>query len=416
MSSLFRWFPLLLVLLSIITLAGSAPLPHHNDLSALELRDEGLSLLTERSLGDLWEREFDDEYLFERDILPLQDTPVVRRNIFQKIKEGFQKFGNAVKSGFQKVGQGIKNVAQKVGNGIKTAAQKVGQGVKTAVKKVGEGVKKAAGAVKNVAQKVGNGIKTAAKKVGEGVKKAAGAVKNVAQKVGNGIKNVAKKVGQGVKTAAQKVGQGIKTAAQKVGQGVKTAAQKVGKFVKENGAKVAKFGLQVWSTAQSVAAKGFKFIPGIGKPFSAALEGASKLTGLAADKIPADLGPQLGKGFDVMNKIKNPIGGAAGAVMGALRREELEEIFERYSDLEDLDIRDLVDEIFEERHFDDLELDTRDVESLVEREFDESDEIVARDIEEEDVLLVRDDVDEIDARYLIDEVEAFSERDSEVDE
>lgn len=163
-------------------------------------------------------------------------------------------------------------------------------------------------------ESLGAKIKHAFQKIGKGIKKGF-------EKVGQGIKKAAQKVGQGIKTAAKKVGEGVKTAAKKVGQGVKTAAKKVGQFVKTTGAKIAKFGLQVWSTAQSIGAKVAKFIPGIGKPISTALDAASKVTGLAAQKIPANLGGKLQKGFDVMNKIKNPVGGAAGAVIGALRRD-----------------------------------------------------------------------------------------------
>lgn len=164
-------------------------------------------------------------------------------------------------------------------------------------------------------------------------------IKNAFKKAGKAIKKGFQKVGEGVKKVAKKVGEGVKKAAKKVGEGVKTAAKKTGQFVKKTGAKIAKFGLQVWSTAQSVAAKAAKFIPGVGKPISAALEAASKGTGLAAHKIPVNLGGKLEKGFKVMDKIKNPVGGAAGAALKAFRRDADEnyDLFERdAADDEDL--------------------------------------------------------------------------------
>jgi gas vesicle protein len=239
---------------------------------------------------------------------------VRRKSIGAKIRDAFKKVGNGIKKGFQKVGQGIKHVAKKIGNGIKTAAKKVGNGIK------------------HVAKKIGNGIKTAAKKVGNGIK-------HVAKKVGNGIKHVAKKIGHGIKTAAKKVGH----------------------FVKTTGAKIAKFGLKVLSTAQSVAAKVAGFIPGIGKPIGKALKAASMGTNALSNRIHVSLGSKLDKGMRVMDKIRNPVSGAGGAVLDAiLRREE-------------------GDEWVIHRELDD---------SLWDREFDD-DDLYARDYDLEE----RDDVD-----------------------
>ena len=115
--------------------------------------------------------------------------------------------------------------------------------------------------------------------------------------------------------AAKKVAEGLKTGKPisnpertRYPRNCSLAAKKVGHFAKEVGAKVAKFGLEVVSTAQSVAAKAAKFIPGIGKPISAALTGMSKATSVASDKIHANLGSKLQKGMDVMKKIQNPVG------------------------------------------------------------------------------------------------------------
>lgn len=80
--------------------------------------------------------------------------------------------------------------------------------------------------------------------------------------------------------------------------------------MKTTGAKIAKFGLKVISTVQSVASKVAKFIPGIGKPISAALNGASKVSNLASNKIHVSLGKKLDKGMKIMDKIRNPVGGA----------------------------------------------------------------------------------------------------------
>jgi hypothetical protein len=114
--------------------------------------------------------------------------------------------------------------------------------------------------------------------------------------------------------------------------------------VKTTGAKVAKFGLQVMSTAESVGAKVAKFIPGVGKAVSTALNVESKVTGFASNAIHAKLSPKLQKGMNIMNKIQHPVseyhrfflseyfgqnidlfvrytGGAAGAVIDALKRD-----------------------------------------------------------------------------------------------
>jgi hypothetical protein len=102
---------------------------------------------------------------------------LVRRNIFSKIKKGFQNLGHDIKHVAQKVGSGIKKAAQTVGSGIKKVAQKVGSGIK------------------QVAQKVGSGIKTAAKKVGNFVKTTGAKIAKfgfkVVQSVGMAIGDVA---------------------------------------------------------------------------------------------------------------------------------------------------------------------------------------------------------------------------------
>jgi hypothetical protein len=229
----------------------------------------------------------------KHNLLDTDDDQLLRRNVFSKIKQGFQKLGHAIKSAAQKVGSGIKKAAQKVGGGIKKVAQKVGSGIKKAAQKVGGGIKK-------VAQKVGSGIKKAAQKVGAGIKK-------VAQKVGSGIKKV-----------AQKVGSGIKKAAQKVGSGIKTAAKKVGQFMKTTGAKIAKFGLQVVDTVGTAVGKVASFIPDVGKPLERAIVGVSKVAGVVSDKIHTNLSPKLQKGMNVMKK--------ADKIMGYIpRRRDLSE-------------------------------------------------------------------------------------------
>jgi hypothetical protein len=78
--------------------------------------------------------------------------------------------------------------------------------------------------------------------------------------------------------------------------------------VKKNGAKIAKFGLEVVSTEASVGSKVAKFIPGVGEGVSAALDVESTVTDIASNAIPADLGPQLDKGMQIMDKIQRPVG------------------------------------------------------------------------------------------------------------
>jgi len=207
----------------------------------------------------------------KHNLLDTDDDQLLRRNVFSKIKQGFQKLGHAIKSAAQKVGSGIKKAAQKVGGGIKKVAQKVGSGIKKA-----------------------------------------------AQKVGAGIKKVAQKVGSGIKKVAQKVGSGIKKAAQKVGSGIKTAAKKVGQFMKTTGAKIAKFGLQVVDTVGTAVGKVASFIPDVGKPLERAIVGVSKVAGVVSDKIHTNLSPKLQKGMNVMKK--------ADKIMGYIpRRRDLSE-------------------------------------------------------------------------------------------
>ena len=87
--------------------------------------------------------------------------------------------------------------------------------------------------------------------------------------------------------------------------------------MKTTGAKVAKFGLKVVQTWQNAGSKVVRFIPGIGKPLSKAMEGASKAAGAISDKIKVKLPPKLEKGMKVMNK--------ANKVMDYIPREFSEE-------------------------------------------------------------------------------------------
>jgi hypothetical protein len=85
-----------------------------------------------------------------------------------------------------------------------------------------------------------------------------------------------------------------------------SAAKKVGNFLKTTGAKIAKFGLEVVSTAASVASKFAKFIPVVGKAVSTALKVESKVTGAVSNAIHANLSPKLQKGMSVMGEIQHP--------------------------------------------------------------------------------------------------------------
>ncbi|KAF8996163.1 hypothetical protein BDQ17DRAFT_1544896 [Cyathus striatus] len=252
-----------------------------------------------------------------------QVTLVRRKSIFTKIKEGFKKLGKKIKSGFQKFGKKVKTGFQKFGKKVKTGFQKAGKAIKT------------------------------------GFKASISADKN--------------KAGKAIKTGFQKAGKAIKKVAKKVGNGIKTAAKKVGHFVKTTGAKVAKFGLKVLSTVESIGAKVAGFIPGIGKPISTALKAVSTGTNAASNAIHVDLGKKLDKGMKVLDKIRNPVSGAAGAALNAvLKRDfddsELEEVVSRDWDSEDsfLEMReDYLEERgewdeFEERDEEPYELEARD--------------------------------------------------------
>jgi phage-related protein len=115
------------------------------------------------------------------------DDQLVRRNIFSKIKKGFQNLGHDIKHVAQKVGSGIKKAAQTVGSGIKKAAQTVGHGIKTAAKTVGHFVKTTGAKVAKfglkVVQSVGMAIGDVASfipEVGKGVQQAINGVSKVA--------------------------------------------------------------------------------------------------------------------------------------------------------------------------------------------------------------------------------------------
>jgi hypothetical protein len=181
---------------------------------------------------------------------------LVRRNskLNAKIRAAFHSFGQKIKQGFQKVGQKIKQ-------GFQTFGKKVKQGFQIA------------------GQKIKQGFQTAG------------------QKIKQGFQTAGTKIKQGFQTAGTKIKQGFQTFAKKAKQGF----QKVGTFLKTTGAKIAKFGLKVVQTLYTVAGKIVSWIPAVGKPIDRALEGVSKLAGLASDKIHANLGKKLEKGMKVMN-------------------------------------------------------------------------------------------------------------------
>jgi TctA family transporter len=112
-----------------------------------------------------------------------------------------------------------------------------------------------------------------------------------------------------VPTVAQKVASGVKTGAFHLFFSISHANNCISavNFVKKNGAKIAKFGLEVVSTASSVASKFAKFIPVVGSAVSTALNVESKVTGIASNAIHADLGSQLDKGMQIMDKIQHPV-------------------------------------------------------------------------------------------------------------
>lgn len=79
------------------------------------------------------------------------------------------------------------------------------------------------------------------------------------------------------------------------------------------------------ATAASIASKVVGFIPGVGKAVGKAIGGLGHVANLASNVIPAKLGPHLEKGMEVMDKIRNPVGGAAGKVLEAVLKRNLEE-------------------------------------------------------------------------------------------
>jgi len=134
-----------------------------------------------------------------------------------------------------------------------------------------------------------------------------------------------KSVAAKIRGAFQKVGGAIKKGFQKVGQGIKTAAKKVGGFIKTTGAKVAKFGLKVMSTVQSVGAKVMGVIPRF-KGLSKVVKAESAVTNTLSNRIHVGLGKKLEEGMRVMDKIRSPVSGVGGKVMGAIfKREEDDE-------------------------------------------------------------------------------------------
>jgi hypothetical protein len=118
------------------------------------------------------------------------------------------------------------------------------------------------------------------------------------QKIKQGFQTAGAKIKQGFQTAGTKIKQGFQTFGQKAKQGF----QKVGHFMKTTGAKIGKFGLKVVQSIGMAAGKALSWIPGVGKPIDQAIDGVSKLAGLASDKIHAKLGKKLEKGMNIMGK------------------------------------------------------------------------------------------------------------------
>ncbi|KIM46965.1 hypothetical protein M413DRAFT_422530 [Hebeloma cylindrosporum] len=145
----------------------------------------------------------------------------------------------------------------------------------------------------------------------------------------------------------------IRGAFKKAGSRIKHAARKVGHFMKTTGAKIVKFGLKIASTAQSIGAKVLGFIPGL-KPLGKAMKAASMATNAISNRIHVSLGRKLDKGMRVMDKIRNPVGGAGGKALNALlRREEDEWVFGRE-----------LDDLLWDREFDEDDIYSRDYEIL----------------------------------------------------
>lgn len=149
-------------------------------------------------------------------------------------------------------------------------------------------------------------------------------IKKGFKKMGNAIKKGVSKAVNKVKQTAQKVTSSVKKAANKVGNDVKKAAAKVKKFAKDYGAKIAKVGLKGVATYYKLASHAAAFIPGIGKPLGRALKAASMAADFASDKIPVKLEGKWAKASGIMNKIKNPLGGAAGQALDAILKRDLD--------------------------------------------------------------------------------------------
>ena len=113
--------------------------------------------------------------------------------------------------------------------------------------------------------------------------------------------------------------------------------------MKTTGAKVAKFGLKVVQSWEKAGAKVVRFIPGIGKPLSKAMEGVSAAAGAISDRIKVKLPGKLEKGMKVMNK--------ANKVMDYIPRE--------FSEKENFQQRDF-DEAYLLEERDDFDLENRE--------------------------------------------------------
>ncbi|KAF8996155.1 hypothetical protein BDQ17DRAFT_1429928 [Cyathus striatus] len=276
------------------TLQSLSPPRNHNC-----IKHPAACIIDRREL-DVEERSLD---INSRSLTPPGFHLTIRKDIDHPATHVPRGIFDAIGNAFKNVGEGIKNVAQKVGNGVKTAVNKVANGAKTVVKKAADTakkvVKKAGNVAKTVAKKVVNGAKTVAKKVANGAKKVVNGAKKVAQKVANGAKNVAKKVADGSKNAANKVAD----------------------VAKKDGPMAGKFGLKILSTAQSVASKGVKFIPGVGTAASLALKAGSMGTDIASNAIQAKLPDNMQQGMNIMDKIEHPLSGTAGAVLDAIPRD-----------------------------------------------------------------------------------------------
>jgi len=165
--------------------------------------------------------------------------------------------------------------------------------------------------------------------------------RNVFSKIKKGFQNL----GHEIKHVAEKVGSGIKKAAEKVGTGIKTAAKKVENFAKTTGATVAKFGLKVAQSVGTAIGTVASFIPDVGKPLQQAINGVSKVAGVASDSIHAKLSKKLQKGVNVMN--------TANKIMSIARRDLSDEVFQQRDDISDAYHFAELDDATLESYFDD---------------------------------------------------------------